>query len=779
VTAFAAVPAVPRPSRVASGLAARLGPPAIEPSALADVLARFGLEAASRPRNLRLGRRSHNVAVVTSAGEKVVKRYRPQWSAATVACGHSVLEELERSGFPAPRLCRTPAGETWTGTDGEIYAVFDFLAGTNYALTFLLRSDRLTLTRVAGRTLARLHHALDGFVPGGRHHLGFPSHSGPRRRDLAWHEAKVAELRRRSATLDDAGAALAAARLAERAGPVLDAIGELEGRLAAAAFPRLVIHGDYGPHNLLVRKGGQAVPVDFELARLDWRCNDLISALGKFRYRGGDYDLESMATFLRAYAGEFPLTADERRLLPDAWRLYKLQAGVQYWNSYFETAGPLRKLSSAGDSLDQAEWVVEHGGVLRRLVADAEPLAARPGRRARLTVMQVTPDLEIGGAQETVRTLAAHLPAAGCPTLVCTFGGGPLASEIAGLGVPVEKLPPRRWSVVALPAFAWEIARRRADLRRLVARYGVDVVQTQGLGTLDFLVMTLRTRRDLQVWWTIQNARFTLRAEHLPGHAFMLGPKRALHRRLYRAGTRLVDGVIAVSEETAAAFRDVAGDAGGKLVVVGNAADVERYPARVDRDAIRARLGFGPAEHLMTVVGTFKPQKGHRYLVEAAGEVLADWPAAHVLLVGDGELAGEVRAQVGAAGLGGRVHFLGSRRDVPQLLAASDSFVLPSLWEGLPVALVEALASGLPVIATAVSGTSQVVLDGVTGWLVPPADSGALAAAMRRLLADPGRAAAMGAAGRRRVARSFSARGQAEHLAALFRDAAGGQRHPA
>jgi glycosyltransferase involved in cell wall biosynthesis len=123
----------------------------------------------------------------------------------------------------------------------------------------------------------------------------------------------------------------------------------------------------------------------------------------------------------------------------------------------------------------------------------------------------------------------------------------------------------------------------------------------------------------------------------------------------------------------------------------------------------------------------------------------------------------EVRAR--DAGLGDAVRFLGSRRDIPEILAASDCFVLPSLWEGLPIALLEAMATGLPCIATEVSGTMQVVIDGVTGLLVPPGDSDALAKAMGEMLAEPQRARLMGAEGKRRVEAHFSGRKHAEeHL---------------
>ncbi len=419
--------------------------------------------------------------------------------------------------------------------------------------------------------------------------------------------------------------------------------------------------------------------------------------------------------------------------------------------------------------------------------AVAPRLRARPAgpeavKGAGPTVLQITRNLDIGGAQESVRTMAAYLPRVGCPTVVCTFRDGPLRPEIERLGVPVEVLPSRRYGVAELPWFAAEMAHRRRDLLAIVDRYGVDVVQTRGVGMLDFLAMTLRARRPIQVWWTIENVVFMIREEHQDRHRWLFPAKRAAHRFLYRTGARLVNGIVVVSSDTERSFRETVGYRGGKLVVVPNAVDVERYPAAIDRNQVRTRLGFGPDDHLMTMVGTFKRQKGHRYLVEAARAVASGRASLHILLVGDGKLAASIRDDVESAGLSDRIHFLGSRRDVPDLLAASDSFVLPSLWEGLPVALVEAMASGLPVIATAVSGTSEVMLDGRTGWIVPPGDADALAEAMADLLSDPAHAHAMGSAARARVAESFGALAQAEHLASLFRRGgpdASGRRRPA
>ena len=776
---------VPRPSRVSGYFAARMSPPVIDSSLVQEVFDRYGLQADGAPRNLRLGRRCRNAVITTDGGEKVVKLYRPQWSPSTVHYGHSILVRLEEVGFPAPRLARAHDGATWTSVHDQLFGVFGFVPGTNYSLNFLLRGDRLRLTAIAGQTLARLHRCLDGFLPDGDHHLGFVSPTGARREDLAWYVAKLDELSGGYPEVTDRRARIHVDLLVGQSACLLGKIERLDRALADAPLPRMVIHGDFGLHNLIFQRGGLAVPVDFESSRLDWRLDDLISALAKYRFSRGLYDLEAMETFMRAYAAEYPLTADERHLLLDAWRFKKVRSAVRYWNSYFESGGPPEKLEKALNSINQADWVADHPQVIRRLSRAAEESSPPPraGRRLRnpselpaeeashppLNVMLVTANLEIGGAQESTRTVAKYLPRAGCRTVVCTFGDGPLRREIQQLGVPVELLPGRRHSVLVLPLFLIEMMQRRRDLLKLVAKYRADVVETQSLGIFAFLVMTLCIGRRVQVWWRIQNQEFMLRKEHLPRFKWLFGPKQSAHRRLYRIGAGMVNGIIAVSDDAARSFRDTVGVEKDKITVVLNAVDVELYPAAVSRDDVRARLGFPSGDHVMTMVGTFKRQKGHRYLVEAAASVVPRVPDLCIVFVGDGELADEIRAQVETAGIGDRIHFLGSRRDVAEILAASDSFVLPSLWEGMSVALVEAMASRLPIIATEVSGTNQVMIDGVTGRLVPPGDADALAEAMIELLANPARAATMAEAARERVAASFSAEGQAEQLAALFR----------
>ena len=351
---------LPRPSRLSQSIHARLRPLDIDSDAVCEVLHQYGLELTRPSRNLPFGRRGRNVEVDTSAGKKALKLYRPSWQAATVTYEHSILIRLAQRGFPALRLATTPSGETFVSRDGRCYALFDFVEGTNYATNFFLRAHRLRLMTLAGRTLARLHRQLEGFVPEGRHHLGFETYTGERRRDLAWHATTLNNLKAKSRDLARADEKAHADWLIQHSNYVLDELGPLDQELRVAPLLRLIIHGDYGLHNLIFQPDGTITPVDFELSRLEWRLSDLVSCLSRFRHGNVDYDFESMRCFMEGYQAEHLLSPDEWRLLPQVWRFYKLQGAVQYWNSYFETAGPASKLLLARDAIGQADWVLHH-----------------------------------------------------------------------------------------------------------------------------------------------------------------------------------------------------------------------------------------------------------------------------------------------------------------------------------------------------------------------------------------------------------------------------------
>jgi glycosyltransferase involved in cell wall biosynthesis len=162
------------------------------------------------------------------------------------------------------------------------------------------------------------------------------------------------------------------------------------------------------------------------------------------------------------------------------------------------------------------------------------------------------------------------------------------------------------------------------------------------------------------------------------------------------------------------------------------------------------------------------PQKAQHILIEAAAQVAAQRPDTRVVLLGEGPLAEELAAQAAQAGVQDQVIFSGFRNDVADILAASQIFVLSSAWEGLPIALLEAMAAGCAAVCTDVGGVSQVLEHGVTGLLVPPNDPAALAAALLACFNDPARTAQMGEAGRIAVVERYSMAAWVRRCQALY-----------
>jgi glycosyltransferase involved in cell wall biosynthesis len=226
--------------------------------------------------------------------------------------------------------------------------------------------------------------------------------------------------------------------------------------------------------------------------------------------------------------------------------------------------------------------------------------------------------------------------------------------------------------------------------------------------------------------------------------------------------------IIAVSDEVRRRYAAELRVPARKLVVVPNAI---RVPVvALPRDpAFRASLVEGRPDYVILTPARLHPQKGHTYLLQAAALL----PNATFVLAGDGPLRAALEAQAGELGVAGRCIFLGERSDVPALLAAADLFVLPSLFEGLPVSVLEAMAAERPVVATAIGGTDEAVTSEVTGLLVPPRDPTALASAIRRLQEEPEVARRLAAAGRARVEREFSSAATARHVMAIYEQVLG------
>jgi glycosyltransferase involved in cell wall biosynthesis len=172
---------------------------------------------------------------------------------------------------------------------------------------------------------------------------------------------------------------------------------------------------------------------------------------------------------------------------------------------------------------------------------------------------------------------------------------------------------------------------------------------------------------------------------------------------------------------------------------------------------------------VICTVARLHPDKGHRFLFQAAERLAERYPTAAFAIVGRGDEEQALRAQAAGSIAAERIHFLGERSDVPEILASSDLFVLPSLNEGLSIAMLEAMAVGVPVVATDVGGASDILTTGRTGWLVPSGDPAALADAIADALGHPERARDCAERAQALVETDFSIETHAQRLEALYR----------
>src|SRR5688572_11681373 len=211
--------------------------------------------------------------------------------------------------------------------------------------------------------------------------------------------------------------------------------------------------------------------------------------------------------------------------------------------------------------------------------------------------------------------------------------------------------------------------------------------------------------------------------------------KQAAHRAAERWLMRHTDAVVASAESVRDFYIDQIDADPDKVVVIYNAVDWSQLDVTVARHEFRRQCGIPADAPVAGIIARLTEQKAHRVLLDAIASSL-ELGRLHLLVIGDGELRASLERQSEKLGLTGHVHFAGARRDLGNILGAIDMFVMPSLWEGLPLSLVLAMGAGLPVIASNVAGIPEVIQHNVSGLLVDPGDVPQLATAMTRVLQD-------------------------------------------
>ncbi len=232
--------------------------------------------------------------------------------------------------------------------------------------------------------------------------------------------------------------------------------------------------------------------------------------------------------------------------------------------------------------------------------------------------------------------------------------------------------------------------------------------------------------------------------------------ERFRRRLAYRLVGKFADQMVAVSDDLRVFIAERVGVPPHRIRVVPNGVPVDGEPSHERLVALRESLGLEQHTRVVGTVGSLYPIKGHNYLIEAAVHVVRRCPDVNFMFVGRGRLREELEAQARSLSVSPNVRFLGHRDDVRDLLALCDAFVLPSVSEGMPLALLEAMAAGLPTVATGVGGVTEVINDGATGLLVPPRDSHALAKAIATLLEDQRLSKKLGESARELVASRYS-----------------------
>jgi glycosyltransferase involved in cell wall biosynthesis len=365
-----------------------------------------------------------------------------------------------------------------------------------------------------------------------------------------------------------------------------------------------------------------------------------------------------------------------------------------------------------------------------------------------LIVAELAGSAGYGGGERYLELLLNRLDRARYrPLLVCPEPG-PFVRRMTERGVPS--------CVVHLAPLVNPLALLR--LAMLFRREGVRVLQTHGARSTFYGALAGRVAGVAVIVATIHNSLSDYEIED---------SRRRLYTWALRRALRQVDRVICVSE----ALRDWVVRSLGvpteRAVTIYNGLDPEG--GRPSRDAREVRrelqMGEGP---ILLAVGRLTEQKGHRYLLAALQSLLAEWPGLRCVIVGDGELREELPILAARLGVASACVFTGVRADIPDLLQAADVVVLPSVSEGFPFVLLEALRAERPIVATCIEGVTELIQNERTGRLVPPRDAGALAGAVQALLRDPLGRRAMGDRGGRLVRDRFTADQMVAQTVALF-----------
>jgi len=365
----------------------------------------------------------------------------------------------------------------------------------------------------------------------------------------------------------------------------------------------------------------------------------------------------------------------------------------------------------------------------------------------KIKVVQIVPLLSPGGAERVAVHITRGLNRRRYEPIVISFSGRvgcDLDHMLEDAGIEARYLGKH-------PGFDYRVYSR---LDSALKEYAPDVIHTH-LHVLRYALPSMLLMKRVAMVHTVHNLaerEIEPRARMIQRYALTHGVKP-----------------IAVAEEVAASVESMYG--GHRCRVIANCIPTDLYAnPQTPREVWRAKEGFRDTDVLFVCVARFAPQKNHALLLKSFAQGPASDPRAHLVLVGEGDLRAELEEQARKLNVAGKVHFLGLRNDIPDVLGAMDIFVLSSDYEGNPLSVLEAMASGLPIVSTAVGGVPKLFEAGKEGFLVPARDLHGLSKSMNSLLKYEAARQFMGAAAANRARKNFDISNMVRAYEAVYED---------
>jgi glycosyltransferase involved in cell wall biosynthesis len=365
-------------------------------------------------------------------------------------------------------------------------------------------------------------------------------------------------------------------------------------------------------------------------------------------------------------------------------------------------------------------------------------------------ILQVIHTLKIGGAEKVVKEIATNLEPSRFNCFVsCLDQGGVFKELIDTRGIPVEILNVQRSSIKNFPLFLIDVIRILVGLNKIVKKNNIHVIHSH-LDNANYLSIIIGIIRKIPVFPTIHStSEFTIERKKIDPRYWL---RKVFNRIAYRFCTK----IIAVSEEVKESVLKEININPKKIIVINNAVDIDKFSQEKNIDYLYNTLGIKNGDLVVSSIGRLERVKGHIFLLKAVADILKIYPDTKFFLVGSGSQQEKLQDFVVNNSLEQNVHFLGNRSDIPELLSLTDVFVMPSIAEGLSMAMLEAMASGRAIVSANTNGIRKLIAHGVTGLLFPKGDVGQLRDEIISLLSDKNLRVKLGQNARKHVSQYYN-----------------------